>query len=232
MINASTLLDIWETGLTAAPVERMFLLIGAGCPELSPEQIGRLTLGEKETQLLLLRERLFGSTLECVADCRRCGELLEFGFSAADIGAADYHPRREPMEADGGLTVRPLTLDDLRSARGSGRQLLACAIGQTDRERIPATLDALPAEAISQVTASLQELDPLMNIYLDLLCPGCGDRWSAPFEAISYLWAEIERWGAHLLRTVHRMAATYGWAERDILAMSAWRRQRYVEMIA
>jgi hypothetical protein len=33
------------------------------------------------------------------------------------------------------------------------------------------------------------------------------------------------------MREVHTLAAMYGWRETDILAMSAWRRQRYLEMI-
>jgi hypothetical protein len=34
-----------------------------------------------------------------------------------------------------------------------------------------------------------------------------------------------------MVREVHRMASAYGWREADILAMSAFRRQRYLELI-
>jgi GNAT superfamily N-acetyltransferase len=231
MINASTLLTLWEAGLNALPVDRMYLLLRAGYPEFSLEQLGRLTLGEKEVLLLRLREQLFGEALACVVDCHGCGQRLEFEFAAADIGALDYHPQHEPMAADGGLTVRALTLDDLRRANGSGRRLLASALGQVEEKPNLSVVETLGAEVIGRVSASLQALDPLMNIQLDLRCPGCQGSWLAPFEAITYVWTEIERWGARMLQTVNRLAAAYGWSELDILSMSAWRRQRYLEMV-
>ena len=231
MINAAKLLDIREAGFAAVPVDRIFLLLTAGYPELSAEQIGQLTLGEKEVYLLQLREQLFGVKLECVVDCPHCGELLEFGFSAADIGAADYRPSRNATQVAHGLTVRPLTLNDLRMAGGEGRALLGHAISLDNQVEKPPIVDSIRPEAVDQVSASLLAIDPLMNIHLDLNCSGCGEHWSAPFETISYLWAEIERWGEHMLQTIHLMADAYGWSEQDVLAMSAWRRQRYVEMI-
>jgi hypothetical protein len=124
-----------------------------------------------------------------------------------------------------------LTLDDLRRANGSGRRLLASALKQAGEKPNLSVVEALGAEAIGRVSASLQALDPLMNIQLDLRCPGCEGSWLAPFEAITYVWTEIEHWGARTLQTVSRLAATYGWSELDILSMSAWRRQRYLEMV-
>jgi hypothetical protein len=70
-----------------------------------------------------------------------------------------------------------------------------------------------------------------MKIELGMACPACEHLWQAPFEAISYVWVEIERWVERLLQTIHLLASSYGWSEQAILAMSAWRRQRYVEMI-
>jgi hypothetical protein len=50
-------------------------------------------------------------------------------------------------------------------------------------------------------------------------------------DIASYLWSEIHAWAGRMLRDVHALAAAYGWREADILAMSPWRRQAYLEMI-
>jgi hypothetical protein len=34
------------------------------------------------------------------------------------------------------------------------------------------------------------------------------------------------------MRQVHTLALAYGWREIDILAMSSWRRQAYLEMLS
>jgi len=47
-----------------------------------------------------------------------------------------------------------------------------------------------------------------------------------------FLWTEITSQARRLLHEVHLLATTYGWHEADILAMSAIRRQYYLEMVA
>ena len=43
--------------------------------------------------------------------------------------------------------------------------------------------------------------------------------------------AELATQAKRLLREVHFLARAYGWREADILAMSARRRQAYLEMV-
>jgi hypothetical protein len=50
-------------------------------------------------------------------------------------------------------------------------------------------------------------------------------------DPLSFLWHELEQWARQTLAAVHRLAGAYGWREQDILALSAKRRQIYLEMI-
>jgi hypothetical protein len=75
------------------------------------------------------------------------------------------------------------------------------------------------------------QADPLADLTLLATCPACGHNWRILFDIVSYFWDEIQAWGGRLMREVHTLASAYGWRETDILAMSAWRRQRYLEMI-
>jgi hypothetical protein len=49
---------------------------------------------------------------------------------------------------------------------------------------------------------------------------------------VSFFWMEVESWAYRILRQVHALASAYGWSEGDILAMSPWRRQFYLEMVS
>jgi len=68
-------------------------------------------------------------------------------------------------------------------------------------------------------------------VRLDLACPSCGHLGQAIFDISAIFWAEISAQARRLLREIHLLASAYGWREADILAMSARRRQAYLEMI-
>jgi hypothetical protein len=77
----------------------------------------------------------------------------------------------------------------------------------------------------------MEEADPLAAIQLALSCPECGYQWQATFDIESFFWSEINAWANRTLHEVHALASRYGWCERDILAMSPWRRQAYLNMV-
>ncbi|MEW5959315.1 MAG: phage baseplate protein, partial [Chloroflexota bacterium] len=60
LLVAPVLLDVWERGLTRSPIQRALLLLAAAWPELEPDQPAALSIGQRDTLLLALREQLFG----------------------------------------------------------------------------------------------------------------------------------------------------------------------------
>ena len=89
----------------------------------------------------------------------------------------------------------------------------------------------LPAEVVAGVAESMAQADPLADIQLNIDCPACRHRWRAAFDIVSFLWTEIEAWAGRILSEVHTLARAYGWREAEILALSAARRQFYLEMV-
>jgi len=85
---------------------------------------------------------------------------------------------------------------------------------------------------IQALTERIESLDPQADIRIHLTCPGCCHSWCALFDIASFLWAEINGWAERMLQMVHRLAASYGWSERDILNLSPVRRQLYLGMVA
>ncbi len=81
------------------------------------------------------------------------------------------------------------------------------------------------------VAARLAEADPGARIDLAVDCPGCGAAWSAPFDIVSFLWAEVDACARRLVGDVHALASAYGWTEDDVLALSPARREAYLELV-
>jgi hypothetical protein len=245
-LSAGELLATWEWGLGREPLSRGLALLLAGCPELSSEELLNLTLGQRDATLLALRELTFGPQLRSRIVCPACGESLELNLLASELlalasplqgpAAAEYQ-----LEQDGWqVTFRLLNSLDLLATLGEGdtaaarRELLGrCVLAAAppgDQETAGLPESGLPGEVEAVLFERIQQLDAAGSLSFSLTCPSCQHTWTAPFDIISFFWREIEAWGYRTLREVHLLAAAYGWRETDILALSPWRRQAYLEM--
>ena len=77
----------------------------------------------------------------------------------------------------------------------------------------------------------MADADPQADVQLAMTCPTCGQTRKAAFDIASFFWSEIERWSLRMFREVHTLATAYGWREKEILGMSAWRRQVYLQLV-
>lgn len=248
--DAAELLAAWEEGAGLKPVERALLLLGLTRPGHAPAALAELSIGERDAQLLALREALFGPRLYCNAVCPACDERLEFNLDVADVRASapPAPPTGEVSIESGGYRVsfRLPTSADLLAVAGAidpadAQQLLlsrcvtgierAAAEGGAEVARRAFEAEQLPPAVVEAVVEQMREADPLAETQLELNCPACGRAWKQVFDIGPYLWAEIGDWAQRTLREVHALARAYGWRESDILALSAQRRQWYLEMI-
>jgi hypothetical protein len=234
-LAAAELLNAWEQGLPWPPFQRALLLLEAALPDVSPDALADLSIGQRDAYLLALRERLFGKELVGVATCPNCGDSLELNFTTADI--------RVPMQDDPALLLEaegyrvhfrlPTSCDLAALASDSGAaqdRLLARCILEATQDGTFQRPDMLPEEVQRRVIDEMARADAQADIQLDVTCPACGHTWHAAFDVLSFLWAEVHAWALRILREVHLLASAYGWSEADILAMSALRRQWYIQM--
>jgi len=240
-ISASRLLDIWERGSSDGPIQRAIFLLVAAFPEKSPMELAELCIGERDALLLAMREFIFGPVLNGSAVCPKCRERIEFDFDIESIKGHSSLKSSEDLSGEyGEYRVRfrlPNTLDleaisvhqEIKSAR---YQLLKRCLLESHHKESKIPLDSLPVEVIDLVAADMGKLDSQGDLLFDLSCPVCGHNWQAIFDIVSFLWSEIAAWAQRTLREVHALALAYGWSESDILAMSARRRQSYLEMLS
>jgi len=237
-LTAVDLVDLWEQGWESGFAGRAILLLSRTHPEISHEKLEAMSLGVRDDLLLQLRAQLFGSRLESVVSCPKCGDSLEISVDARDLraeGEASEPPATEWTAGDLWVRFRVPTSGDLhdleayRDPQDVRRQLLErCVIeAQRSSQRIePSQLTPLETSALGERMA---HADPQGELTLSADCPTCGHRWESLLDIASFLWRELDIHVRRLLAEVHTLASAYAWSERDILEMSARRRQIYLD---
>ncbi len=235
-LDAATLLTLWEEGVALRPVERALSLLCAAFPQVPVEDWASASIGRRDEALLILREALFGPTLEAAAGCPGCADELELSFRSDDVrgaavaGSDCLHIRVDGYDVQSRL---PTSLDLLELAsveRPTPQALLTRCVEVARRDGGDIDVDELPAAVVEEVVAGIARADPLADVQVAVVCPACGHETSIAFDVLSYLWSEIDDWAQQLCLDVHALACAYGWAERDIVMMSARRRALYLEL--
>jgi hypothetical protein len=226
-INAASLLAAWEAAASLPISRRPTVLLASVLPERSADEWAERPLGERDNALLRLRESLFGSRLDTIGYCVKCGETMEAQLRTGDLrmlfAGADFFDYQA-----GSSTVRFRVPSDA--------DLTAALESQDPRrmllQRCVPSFDQLDPTVINHIIAAMAECDPQADVQIQLSCPACGEPQSLSFDIGSYLWSDLSDWARRLLADVHALASAYGWSEADILGMSAFRRRLYLQMIA
>jgi hypothetical protein len=239
-LSAPELLEAWERGLGQPLLQRALTLLAAACSETPWEMLERLSLGHRDARLLTLREWTFGPELASLATCHGCQERLELTLNLADLRAV---PAVEPGETlalnVGGyaLCFRLPNSQDLAMIApqldvATARQiLLGRCLLTAQHDGQPQSADQLPPQIVDSIVEHMAQADPQADVQLSLVCPQCGQQWQVAFDIASFFWSEINAWANRILHEVHILASRYGWSEREILALSPWRRQFYLDLV-
>lgn len=238
--DAEVLLRVWEENAGAHPIRRALALLDCAWPETGGAAWAQAPVGVRDGCLMRLYEILFGEQLHTVTRCPACGERLESSFRIQDIRV------RPPALPQPGATLAlryeryemiyrlPNSEDLLRLADGGEQRetalLRQCVVGAS-RDGAAVETETLPPEALAGLAAEMARQDPDADVRIGLSCVGCRHAWSVGFDIISHFWGELEDWAQRILADVHLLARAYGWAEREILALSPTRRRLYLDMV-
>lgn len=251
-LTAAELLTVWERINNQLPPHQAVEVLAAAFPERTAEQMAQLSIGRRDSLLLVLRERLFGTRLNSVVVCPQCQQRVELVFNTFDIKAHSEVVNVDDMKhAVMSLTMDGYTVNfrlpnsiDLMSivtcvdSEQAHKQLLTRCIQSVTKASENATRLVswesdfqLPALLQEAIVKRMAESDPQANTQLVLTCPECGHTWNAAFDIVTYLMEEIHCWAKRILQEIHALARAYGWREADILAMSPTRRRAYLELL-
>lgn len=236
-LTAKEMLSAWEAGRGRPRTHRALVLLAYACPEISWESLAALPIGQRDARLLTLREWTFGETLSSLSECPACGERLELNFTVSDVRMPTSPPLAEDaisMTNHGyDVTFRVPNSTDLAELDGiqdARMQLLRRCVQSAKRDGKKQACSELPVCVIDAIVQRMSEVDPQADVNAALKCPSCAHTWEAAFDIVFFFWEELEGWVYRTLRDVHALASAYGWREADVLALSPWRRNYYLQL--
>lgn len=240
-LNATELLRVWENNFNRSPIEQSLYLLATACSVKDVNEMAQLSIGERDSRLLQLHEWMFGSRFSNTTKCPKCSTLVEWENDIKDLRVSS--PIKEipadmnTFETDG-FNIRfrlPNSYDMLLAASDNSYQqhpeqlIYNCILEAKHGEDLCEPQD-IPVHIVDALDHFMAENDPQADVGLVVNCPACEHQWTAWFDIGTYLLAEINSWAIHMLQDVYLLAKNFGWSERDILEMSAQRRQLYLEM--
>lgn len=234
------LLTVWERGIALTPAQRARELLSSAWPQTREEELGRLSIGQRDGQLLMLREALFGREMPAMVTCPRCSERLELTCDTTQMHADLCDEVQETFSlsvAGYDIDFRPPTMQDAIAAADekdptlSSQAILRRCLLSVRHGDVSITSAEVPSEVVEVVAQRMAKADSLADIHLSLSCPHCAHHWRSAFDIVSFLWGEIDAWARRMLSDVHVLASAYGWNERDIVTLSPVRRQFYLQAV-
>ena len=239
-LSQERLLVLWDHSLGLSPVYFGLDLICESFPEMNRERVMMLPLGKRDSLLIKIRQKIFGSDFSNTANCPSCEEKVEWEMNINDFGLAETSEllKNEIHQFSQGsylLDYRLPSTGDMLELPGPkddpSRWLLSrCIIGARNKET-PVDLTELPDEVLSSLSDRISREDELADIRISLTCPACSKQWEALFDIVQYLWSEVDAWAKQLMQDIAVLASNFGWSERQILELSPGRREIYLELI-
>jgi hypothetical protein len=253
-LNSRDKVFVVEKGEALSPARRTTALLARCLERLGPlgspvsaEQIGSLTVGDREALLLHLRRLTMGERVRCVLRCPDggCGEKLDLEVDVGELLLPPYpyaRQRHETTVAENGTNYRvrfrlPTGADQeaVETVARRDPKLAAGSVLERCIEDVGAeggdALEALPPVVAERLPDVMADLDPQAELRLALTCPACHNGFSALLDAGTYLFQELEDETKHLYREVHTLALYYHWSEAEIMAMSNRKRGLYLELL-
>jgi hypothetical protein len=236
--SSSELVNLWESGRNMPPPEKAVLLLQSAFPD--SDDYYTFNTGKRNELILRFRERLFGSHFNCIDTCSQCMNMIEFEFTVSDLLKQIPENGQRTMNLVTGTyniearlpdtrdIISVLTIDNPAEA---DRALLNRCILSAARDGNPLEVRDIPPPVIVEIEKAMEEADPLSNIAFSLTCDVCSNSWNAVFDIVCFIWEEISQMVKGLLKEVHILAEAYGWSEDQILRLSPFRRQFYIECI-
>lgn len=236
-VEAATTLQLWEQALPLDDASRAVLLAAAVAPSVSPDEVMEWPLGRRDARLLRLRTALVGRVIDAVTACPSCGAEVSFDVDAVALERAGEVKEPGLVRVDGWqVACRPLTTANLVVAASAedvttAEELLLQAALRSVSPPDDASSEPLPGSVRRAVVDALAEADPLAEILVELVCPGCEVPMTATLDVSAFAWAAVDARARLLLRDVDELARAYGWSEHAVLALSDQRRAAYCAMV-
>lgn len=230
-LHGELLLTAWERCRPMQGPRRALAMLAAAEGNADCDQLAELPLAELNTRLFALRIATFGRRLEGFTLCTHCGASLEFGVDAAELQSS----LTASTSSDARLLrpMRPMTSADLLTCLSveSAEEMRRILLTRTTLHSDPAQSNGELPESLAELECAFEEVNANAQVLLELACGECGQSSIFDLDIAGFLWHELRTAASRLLQDVHTLASSYGWSEREILALPPARRSAYLEMV-
>ncbi|HEY9029081.1 MAG TPA: hypothetical protein VIP05_32650 [Burkholderiaceae bacterium] len=194
-----------------------------------PCAVDELGASDRDALLAALHRALWGDRIVSTLHCPACDADYDLAF---ELGALqrDLAQRTEPAAVDAPRVLR---------TAGGERFVLPCAadeeaaalLGDTGPARLARLIAGDDVADPDAVSARLDALAAIIDVELDTRCAECGHPQLARFDLQGFVLQRLldERDG--VLDDLHALAAGYGWALPDILALPRSLRRSLVQRL-
>lgn len=195
---------------------------------LDPGDARKLIPADRDRLLVSVYKHTYGSRIESTRDCPNCGEPFDLDFSLNALQSSLTQTLNKVAFETDGDGVFSLT-DGCRFRLPTGEDELAVSglspekAGYALLERC--ILDETPPKNPDAIESAMQELAPIMDLEIELVCPECEHEHLVNFNIQSYLLTAIKQERNQFLHEVHRLASSYGWSLSEILGLPRSRRR-------
>lgn len=234
ILASPAVLDLWEAGLSMTPASRARLMLEA--TEAAETDLSEWPIGRRD-EALLQRYCAPSWAREALVDCPACAATLEITFDPHSMSSGVTAPTVNVEIDDYVVTARAPTVGDLAALppgaddEALGLILLAqCVLTASYCGDLVSTID-LPGQVVIAIEEALDHADPAADIRVPLICHECRATWSESLDPVVFAWSAVETAARRLATDVHVLAHAYGWAEREILELSPFRRHLYLSAV-
>ncbi|SMC19744.1 hypothetical protein SAMN02745857_00780 [Andreprevotia lacus DSM 23236] len=220
----------------ASPVRRLALRELSGRDELAVEGVdtraavalldrlldhsaapraGSMPATERDALLAALYRQLWGDRIVSTLSCPACHSKYDLSFSLREL----QQHLAAGRTAQGSNWRAPTAEEEMTAAEHGARDGVAA---------LAAVLGMSPA-GMAAACAELEAQAPIIDVELTAPCSECGAVQDAHFDLQSFLLQRLLGERALLLSEIHRLAGSYGWSLREILALPRSTRRALIE---
>ncbi len=219
ILSDADLVRVFEMGEAAGPIGRAAALVGALQPDTD---VNALELGDRDRLIWAFKRAQFGRGRQMMAkaECSGCGEWVSLDLGAGfDLPAKTSDSVTVQWRGQAWILRLPRQGDLAGASEGFPFTVL--------NPDAPWDDDGFAAAA----EAAIDVADPGIDVVFDIACPDCGAVTACAFDAVGFVWRDIEALALRLFSEVATLARAFGWSEAETLRLTARRRARYVEMV-
>ena len=199
------------------------LAVAPPCP------LDALGASDRDALLAALHRTLWGDRIVSTIACDACGADYDLAFELSALQRS-LAERTEAVAVDAPRALRTAASERFTLPTAAEEEA-AALLGADGPASLASAIAGEGAATAHAVAARLDTVAPLIDVDLDTACAECGHPQLARFDVQTFVLQRLLDERDSVLDDLHALAAGYGWALPDILALPRSLRRSLVQRL-